>query len=150
MDFLYISSETIEQTELRLLKVIAGAEFEIFEGFYTFEEYPLRDFHANFNENALAHVRDKEIWSQLVPSEDKTKELFKLIGFHFKPGFDNSGFVGWLATHLKQKLGTGVFVVCGQNSGKGGIFDYWGCPCEIGGGFITEVHSLIAKGNQLL
>ena len=146
---MYISNETVEQTERRLLKVIADAELEIFEGHYAFEEFPLHDFHANFNDNALAYIRDKEVWSQLVPSEDKTQELFTLIGFHFKPDFDNSGFVGWLATHMKQTLGTGVFVVCGQNSGRGGIFDYWGCPYEIGDAFIAEVYALIAKGKRL-
>ena len=146
---MYISSETTEQTESRLLKVIAEAELEVFEQHYAFEEFPLQDLHNNLKDHALAYVRDKEVWSQLVPSEDKAKELFALISFHFKPDFDNSGFVGWLATHLKQKLGTGVFVVCGQNSTNGGIFDYWGCPCEIGDALIKEVQSLIAKGKQL-
>ncbi|MCL2811517.1 MAG: DUF6196 family protein [Clostridia bacterium] len=146
---MYISKETAEETESRLLKVIAEAELEVFEKNYAFEEFPLQDFCANAKGDALAYVRDKEVWSQLIPSEDKAKELFTVIGFHFKPGFDNSGFVGWLATHLKQKLGTGVFVVCGQNSNKGGIFDYWGSPVEIGNAFIEEVQSLIAKGKNI-
>ena len=146
---MYISNETTEQTDRRLLKVIAESNFEIFEGYYVFDEFPLQDFYVNFRDDALAYVRDKEVWSQLVPSKDKTKELFTLISFHFKPNFDNSGFVGWLATHLKQKLGTGVFVVCGQNSNNGGIFDYWGCPCEIGDKFIEEILSLMNAGAQL-
>ena len=143
---MYISKETAEETERRLLRVIAEAELEIFEGHYAYEEFPLKDFQANLTDTALAYVRDQEVWSQLVPSEDRAKEIFTLIGFHFKPDLDNSGFVGWLATRLKQKLGTGVFVVCGQNSGKGGIFDYWGCPHELGNAFLEEVHFLIAKG----
>ena len=146
---MYISNETTDQTERRLLRVIAEAEFQVFERHYVFEEFPLHNFHADISDNALAFIRDEEVWSQLVPSEDKTRELFTLIGFHFKPNMDNSGFVGWLATHLKQKLGTGVFVVCGQNSGRGGIYDYWGCPAEIGDEFIAEVRLLIAKGKQL-
>jgi hypothetical protein len=28
------------------------------------------------------------------------------------------------ASHLKNKFGTGVFVICGQDSGHGGIYDY--------------------------
>jgi len=143
---MYISTETTEETERRLLKVIAESELEVFEECYVFEEFSIKDFQANFKDSALAYVRDSEVWSQLVPSEDRTKELFRLISFHFKPDFDNSGFVGWLASHFKQKLGTGVFVVCGQNSNKGGIFDYWGCPAEIGDLFIAEVHSLIERG----
>lgn len=146
---MYISNETAEQIESRLLKVIAEAELEMFDMSYVFEEFPLQDFPADFSGDALAYVRDKEVWSRLVPSEDKTKELFALVGFHFKPGFDNSGFVGWLATHLKHSLGTGVFVVCGQNSNKGGIFDYWGCPFELRHAFFNEVQFLIAKGKQL-
>jgi 2-iminobutanoate/2-iminopropanoate deaminase len=55
-------------------------------------------------------------------------ESFGLFSFHFAHGVDNSGFVGWLATIMKRELGTGVFVVCGQNSNRGGIFDYWGIP----------------------
>jgi hypothetical protein len=46
-------------------------------------------------------------------------------------GMDNSGFVGWLATEFKRRLGTGVFVVCGQNRDRGGIYDYWGCPVQV-------------------
>jgi len=138
----------MEQTERRLLKVIAEAELEIFEENYVFEEFPLHDLHAKFDVAALAYVRDNDVWSQLAPSDDKSKELFTLIRFHFKPNYDNSGFVGWLATHLKQTLGTGVFVVCGQNSKRGGIFDYWGCPRELRDMFVKEVKLLIDKGKQ--
>lgn len=146
---LYISTETAEQTEHRLLKVIAQAELEIFEERFAFEEFPLQDLQTHAKASALAYVRDKNVWSQLVPCQDETKELFTLISFHFKPNFDNSGFVGWLATHLKQRLGTGVFVVCGQNSSQGGIFDYWGCPYAIGDEFVKEVSLLIEQGKQL-
>ncbi len=61
--------------------------------------------------------------------------------FHFKCGLDNSGFVGWLASKIKLDLGTGVFVVCGQNNRKGGIFDYLGCPVDMG----EKVTKLIEK-----
>ena len=54
-----------------------------------------------------------------------------VFSFHFRSGLDNSGFVGWLASALKQQLGTGVFVVCGQNSRRGGIYDYWDCPAQL-------------------
>lgn len=145
---MYISNETPEQTENRLLKVIAKAELVVLDGAYTFEEFPLAGIKDRMNADALAFVRDEEVWSQLVPSIDETKELFKVVNFHFANGVDNSGFVGWLATELKKKLGTGVFVVCGQNSGRGGIFDYWGCPLAIGESFIQEIRSLIANGKR--
>jgi hypothetical protein len=140
---MYISKETLAQTEKRLLKVLSKAELVVFDGAYTFEEFPISELKSKAKDTALAFVRDEEVWSQLIPSQDTTKELFKIIGFHFPKGLDNSGFVGWLATHLKQKLGTGVFVTCGQNSSRGGIFDYWGCPYEIGESFIEEIVSLI-------
>ena len=42
-----------------------------------------------------------------------------------------------------QRLGTGVFVVCGQNAARGGIFDYWGCPATIRENVLTEIKNLI-------
>ena len=43
-------------------------------------------------------------------------------------GADDSGFVGWLASRIKAATGSGLFVVCGQNRERGGIFDYYGVP----------------------
>ena len=144
---MHISEETPEQTATRLLDVIAKSEFEVFEGTYVFEEFPLDDFGTSASRDALALVRDSEVWSQLVPSTDTRKELFGVFGFHFESGADNSGFVGWLATHLKRELGTGLFVVCGQNSQRGGIFDYWGCPAELRGNVLKEITKLRGRSN---
>ncbi len=145
---MYVSKETEEQTEIRLLQVISKAEFKEYSGAYTFEEFPINKFRVKAKDTALAYIRDAEVWSQLIPAEDKTtaQELFKVISFHFPPNLDNSGFVGWLATHLKRRIGTGVFVICGQNSNKGGIFDYWGSPSSIGDSFVREILFLIEKG----
>jgi hypothetical protein len=81
----------------------------------------------------LAVVRDSESWCRLVPSsrEHQEAEQFGVFSFRFPAGLDNSGFVGWLATHLKTELGTGVFVICGSNRIRGGIYDYWGCPIDL-------------------
>ncbi len=71
--------------------------------------------------------------------------------FHFPDGLDNSGFVGWLATHLKETLGTSVFVICGQNSDRGGIFDYWACPLNLGdevAGMIVEKLVTLSASSQ--
>lgn len=75
-------------------------------------------------------------------SDDPTAELFAVWRFHFPAGADNSGFVGWLASHLKTLFGTGVFVVCGQNSADGGIFDYWGCPWALRDQVFAELDRL--------
>jgi len=144
---MYISHETTEQTEQRLLQVIAQADFKVYEPAFIFEEFPLAEFHSKVQSESLALVRDEQVWSQLIRAEESSAgELFKIFSFHFTENLDNSGFVGWLATHLKQKIGTGVFVVCGQNSERGGIFDYWGCPLEVTENVLQEVNSLIEKG----
>jgi len=143
---MYISQETPEQTKNRLLKVIANAQLTVFEGTYFFEEFATTDFSRRIRTEALALVRDNELWSQLVPSQDASKELFFIFGFHFPEDSDNSGFVGWLATHLKEELGTGVFVICGQNSQRGGIFDYWGCPSQLAEEVRIAVENLRIEG----
>lgn len=145
-----ISQETPEQTEQRLLRVIAKSDFKVYGGSYAFEEFSLDDFDSAARQDALALVRDNEVWSQLVSSSDASRELFKVFSFHFDDCADNSGFVGWLAGHLKTELGTGVFVVCGQNTNRGGVFDYWGCPIELAEEVVNAVNKLIKKGKQLV
>ena len=143
---MYISHETAEQTTQRLLRVIAQAELKIHEDVYVFEEFPLNELQQHLKPEALALVRDDQVWSQLVRAQNSAGEQFKIFSFHFAVNLDNSGFVGWLATHLKQKFGTGLFVVCGQNSKRGGIFDYWGCPLEVAENVVGEIHNLVEKG----
>lgn len=139
---MYISQETPEQTEKRLTEVLSQATWTIYEGAYFFEEFPLEQY--QFDPTALAVVRDDEVWSQLVKASDQptNKELFYIFSFHFKAGADNSGFVGWLASTIKSKTGSGVFVVCGQNTNRGGIFDYWGCPLEVGNQIVHLIEEL--------
>ncbi|MBD2770314.1 hypothetical protein IC235_20700 [Hymenobacter sp. BT664] len=136
---MYVSQETTQQIEARLLSVLRQAHLKLYSGTYCFEEYPRAEY--VFNPNALAIVGDDEVWSQLVPCEDASNELFTVFSFHFTPGLDNSGFVGWLASKIKSQTGSGVFVVCGQNSAKGGIFDYWGCPIAVAEEVIKVVTS---------
>jgi len=142
---MFISKETGEQIQLRLLKVLAQAEIKIYEEDYAFEEFSREDFTLKARSEALALLRDGEVWSQLVPSEDLTKERFKIIRFYFKEALDNSGFIGWLASHLKHKIGTGVFVICGQNRGHGGIYDYWGYPLDAAESVIEEIQNLVGE-----
>lgn len=142
---MYISQETREQTEKRLVQVLRNATLKIFEEPYFFKETNVTDFY--FDPKALAMVRDFEVWSYLIPAESDETENFKIFSFHFKEGLDNSGFVGWLASKVKEELGSGLFVVCGQNSGKGGIFDYWGCPIEIEKEVINFIKAL-SKENR--
>ncbi|MFM0504052.1 DUF6196 family protein [Paraburkholderia caffeinilytica] len=138
-----ISHETVEQTEHRLQRVITEARLRIYPGAYTFVEFPLDQFPGAVRADALALVRDDNVWSQLVPSHGAQKELFGIFRFHFPAGADNSGFVGWLATHLKNRFGTGVFVTCGQNHADGGIFDYWGVPEALAEEVFEEIKRLV-------
>jgi len=131
---MFVSHETDAETDARLRRVIALADFVVYDDTFAFLESPAAGTPAEPRPDAVAIVRDDDVWSQLVPLAPANKdaaELCALFRFHFPPGVNNSGFVGWLATHLKRELGTGVFVICGQNSRRGGIFDYWGCPLAL-------------------
>ncbi|MDG4780891.1 DUF6196 family protein [Micromonospora sp. WMMD961] len=126
-----ISQESPDETALRLRQVIAAAELVIFDGEWSFREAPLSQPPA-LTVDLLAVVRDEDRWCWLAPAGGATDgERFTVFSFHFPPGMDNSGFVGWLATEFKRRLGTGVFVICGHNSDRAGIYDYWGCPAQV-------------------
>ena len=72
---MYISSETPEQTDNRLRKVIQTSELKIYDVEYFFKECPIEKF--ELDERALAIVRDEEVWSFLIPSESSETENFK-------------------------------------------------------------------------
>lgn len=139
---MYISQETAQQTHARLQQVIQTARLELYDAAYCFKEVPLHAF--SFHKQALAMVRDNEVWSFLIPATQNDTENFSLFRFHFQPGIDNSGFVGWLAGQIKERVGSGVFVICGQNSNNGGIFDYWGCPVQVSAAVMALVQELRA------
>jgi hypothetical protein len=114
-----VQQETQAEAEARLLKVIANAQFQVFEDSYTFEALPPS---RAPNPAALACVRDGEVWHQLVPISPRgvSTERFTVFSFHFKEELDASGFVGWLAAHLKRTVGTGVIVICGSGANRAG------------------------------
>lgn len=105
-----LSEEIGSQISARLLEVIAHAEFEVLPGLYAFG--PLTEG-VTPRKDALACVRDGGAWSQLVPVDDgATPTAFRIFSFHFDPGFDATGFVGWLHSHLVRSTDTGHIVVC--------------------------------------
>jgi hypothetical protein len=141
-----VSHETEEQTDRRLRRVVALAEMVVHDGVWYFQETPASS-PPSVSDRTLAVVRDEDSWSALVPlvvEPDEEVERFGVFSFHFPLGVDNSGFVGWLATHLKRRLGTGVFVVCGSNRARGGIYDYWGCPYDLLPQVVSAVRELAA------
>ena len=140
-----ISRETSLQAEIRLRRVIRQAALHVYPGLYAFKEYPIADFGKRAHAAALALVRDDRTFCALVPAETQDRDVFGICRFHFPPGIDNSGFVGWLATHLKAKFGTGVFVTCGSNSDAGGIYDYWGVPAALKEAVFNEIEALTGR-----
>jgi len=144
-----VSRESVRETERRLRQVIAQAEFEVLPGIWSFVETPAVG-PPEFDSNTLAIVRDGHSWCALQPHTggDDSDETFGVFSFHFPSGVDNSGFVGWLATHLKRDLGTGVFVICGSNRERGGIYDYWGCPSQLLGEAVGVIRGLVGAGSR--
>jgi hypothetical protein len=146
----HVSAESAAVTRRRLLAVIAQAEFDVLEGTFAFQEFPRAHFPGHLAEQALAMVADLDVWSALAPAGGAARERFAVLCFHFPDELDNSGFVGWLASHLKRRLGTGVAVVCGSNSGRGGIFDYWCVPIALRDAAQLEVLALRKRGEAIL
>jgi hypothetical protein len=143
-----ISQETDREIEARLLKVVQRATLTVYKEPYVFQEFGIEEFPAAASPHALAFIRDDDVWSQLVASDGTGGEEFVLFRFHFPPDIDNSGFVGWLASRLKRQFGTGVFVTCGQNSKRGGIYDYWGVPVALGPAVIAAVRTLCGTSER--
>ena len=146
---MHVSRESSEETSSRLMRVLGAADFRLYDGYYGYHDYPANEFPAMEIPHALALVRDEQIWSVLRPFKPGASERSRVFVFHFPPGLDNSGFVGWLASHLKTTFGTGVCVVCGHNDARGGIFDYWCVPASIADAAIAEVQRLRGFGQQM-
>jgi hypothetical protein len=121
-----ISHERRGESERRLRAVLRAARLVHLPGAWCFQrivgEPPVE---------ALATVRDVEGWCALVPAPQDAVEQFGVTSNTFASEIENSGYVGWLATAIKQRLGSGVFVICGDNPRRGGIFDYFGYPLKI-------------------
>ena len=141
---MHVSRETPEETGARLRQVLAAAELEPLPGPWWWNELALSEFPDSIREEAVAAVRDSDRWSQLVPVRegDTPLERLRVWSFHFPAELDNSGFVGWLAMEIKRATGSGVLVVCGQNSARGGIYDYWAVPEMVGDAALRTVKGL--------
>jgi hypothetical protein len=140
-----VTIESEEQTRQRLLRVLAAAEVQWLTGEYAFEEHGALPSADSDLSTALAIVRDGDQWSVLKQAGPEVRERFRVFCCHFDADIPNSGFVGWLALEFKRTLGTGVFVICGQNSRRGGIFDYWAVPAAAGGQVAHLLASLVDR-----
>jgi len=151
-----VATETANQMETRLLQVLAQARFEILVDDYIWQ--PLAGG-APPSPEAIACVRDGDIWHEFVPSAaDSTAQRYRVVSFHFNEAVDAAGFVAWLAAHLKRSAGTGAVVICGKDKrdsamlfrASQGVFDYWCCSVEKGQRFISVIQSLIDRGQKCI
>jgi hypothetical protein len=138
---MHVSHESPGQTQERLLAVLGRAELRVLEGTYAFAEHRAATIPLP-TERTLALVRDDDMWSVLREASAADRERLRVFLFHFPAEIDNSGFIGWLAGHLKAAVGTGVLVICGCNGRRGGVFDCWCVPERIGEEAVAEVHRL--------
>jgi len=139
---IHVRSETVAETDTRLRQVLAAASVEALPTPYAYREIdgPIT---AGQTGEVLAIVWDGEQVSALMQADHTDRaEILGVSKISFPRRIDNSGFVGWLATQLKSTLGTGVFVVCGYNSERGGIFDYWGFPWHLRGEVAATINGL--------
>lgn len=146
-----VTPETSTETQHRLLRVMAHARVDVLSLQYMFVEFHISQFPAHLSTTALAFVKDNVVWSALVPVEASTppNDSYLVVGFHFAADIPNGGFIGWLASEFKRQLGTGVFVVCGQNSADGGVFDYWGIPVSVAAEALKMITKMQQKGLDL-
>ena len=144
---MHVSLETPAHTEQRLRRVAKRTVVELRDGEWWYEEFPVDQFPGRVRSDAIALVRDESGWCQLVPvrSGDHPHETFRIWSCHFPDGMDNSGFIGWLAARIKARTGSGVFVVCGLNTDRGGVYDYWGCPADAAPSVLAELFAITAE-----
>src|SRR6266536_4757375 len=99
-----VSHERAVESERRLQAVLCAAEVEHLVGTWCF-----RRFSGDIPAGALATVRDADGWCALTPASGRgTDERFALTVTTFDSVIENSGFVGWLATTIKRRVGSGV------------------------------------------
>jgi hypothetical protein len=143
---------SLAELDARVRSVIANAEMEL-HGVHEFQTLP--GFPDGLRPDALALVRDGEVWSQLVPSapDGPPRQQFAMFSFRFAPAPPADGFVSWLSAHLRDTVGSNVIVICGRDRrgaaavASAGIFDYWGCPIARADGVLAELAMLRAGGS---
>jgi len=136
--------ETGIETERRLRAVLAASTRRVHAGTWQYVEFEAAAFPSAARRDALALVRHGAHWSQLVPVLDgeSVREPMVVWTFTFPADAPNSGFVGWLASAIKDKTGSGVVVVCGYDEEQGGVYDHWACPAAAGDAVLALIEQL--------
>lgn len=139
-----VTAETPAQANERNRRVLQTAKLTWLSGRFVFAPCsPNRADQAALDDDTLAVIRDGSRLSSLrrrrLEDEGGTIRVFSV---HFPPKATNSGFVGWLATEIKNETGSGVGVVCGFDSQVGDLFDYWCVPDEVAGRVLEVIDGL--------
>ena len=139
-----VSSEVAAQTEARLLQVGRQSSVDWLPGTWAFREG--QDIPAGARK--LAEVLDEGRVSALVAASDGP-ELFAVFRVVLPRGLDDSGFVGWFASTIKARTGSGLFVICGYDLERGGVYDYYGVPVVVADRVRAAVDELTAEPRGL-
>lgn len=132
-----VSHEMNAQAEARLRGVFRRSTIEWLPGLWAFVEQD----DASGRGDSIADIRDDGHLSALCPAAPDATEEFEVFRVVLPRGEDDSGFVGWLSARIKAATGSGLFVVCGHNRQRGGIFDYYGVPRSAA----AEVRTLLQR-----
>ncbi len=135
-----VSHELRALTEARLRGVFRQSAVEWLPGLWAFVEGE----DVLGREDSIAEIRDEGRLSALCPTLNAA-ERFGVLRVVLPRGADDSGFVGWLASRVKAETGSGLFVICGQDAGRGGIFDFYGVPEAA----IGEVCSVLERSRSI-
>jgi hypothetical protein len=128
----HVSVEVPAHSEARLRAVMRRSTVSWLPGTWVFRDGP-EAATADTLTTAIAKVADEGRVSALVPGVSDTEEVFTVFRVVLPAGVDDSGFVGWLASTIKAATGSGLFVVCGYDEQRGGIYDYYGVPQGVAG-----------------
>jgi hypothetical protein len=131
-----ISREATAETEARLRRLFRDCSAEWLPGLWSFIEGE----QALRRDGSIAVVRDGAQASALVPATDDGGQ-FAVFRVVLPRDADDSGFVGWLCSRIKASTGSGLFVICGHNEARGGVYDYYGVPAAV----VDEVQDLLAR-----
>jgi hypothetical protein len=138
-----VSPEVPAQTDARLRGVFRSTQVAWLPGSWVFVE----GAEATRRRDAIAVIRDEGQTSALCPATTAAAEGFAVFRVVLPRDADDSGFVGWLASRVKAATGSGLFVVCGQNRERGGVFDYYGVPEAVAGAVQAVLERLRSAGS---
>jgi hypothetical protein len=144
--------ETADEMNLRLLRLTAASRLTVLPDDYGWVPLAIG---AAPEPQAIACVRDGEVWNQLLPVHSgHSGPRMGVVSFHFADHISGAGFIAWLAAWIKQEVGTGVVVIGGKDSHPSdgldrasfGVFDYWCCDAANRTRFLDAINKLIALG----